>query len=110
MASQKLETPMQVWPRLAATDLKDLGYTFLHLTLASFSPGGAIKRFGCEAGGDCTLKLRELVDSKCDGRMRGGASGGFRTHLARLHLRSFVFAHPPISPICRTPLFPYLTF
>ena len=22
----------------------------------------------------------------------------------------FVFAHPPISPICRTPLFPYLTF
>ena len=24
--------------------------------------------------------------------------------------RSFVFAHPPISPICRTPLFPCLTF
>ena len=22
----------------------------------------------------------------------------------------FCFAHPPISPICRTPLFPYLTF
>ena len=22
----------------------------------------------------------------------------------------YVFAHPPISPICRTPLFPYLTF
>ena len=22
----------------------------------------------------------------------------------------FSFAHPPISPICRTPLFPYLTF
>ena len=22
----------------------------------------------------------------------------------------FFFAHPPISPICRTPLFPYLTF
>jgi len=25
-------------------------------------------------------------------------------------LEVFVFAHPPISPICRTPLFPYLTF
>ena len=24
--------------------------------------------------------------------------------------RVFFFAHPPISPICRTPLFPYLTF
>ena len=22
----------------------------------------------------------------------------------------FLFAHPPISPICRNPLFPYLTF
>ena len=25
-------------------------------------------------------------------------------------LKVFVFAHSPISPICRTPLFPYLTF
>ena len=25
-------------------------------------------------------------------------------------LKVFVFAQPPISPICRTPLFPYLTF
>ena len=24
--------------------------------------------------------------------------------------QDFLFAHPPISPICRTPLFPYLTF
>ena len=24
--------------------------------------------------------------------------------------RLLFFAHPPISPICRTPLFPYLTF
>ena len=27
-----------------------------------------------------------------------------------LRFQVFVFAHPPISPICRTPLFPYLTF
>ena len=39
-------------------------------------------------------------------RLRGVVAG----RLVNCYRQVFVFAHPPISPICRTPLFPYLTF
>ena len=43
-------------------------------------------------------KLLALVDPTVQNRVGGDS------------FFHFFFAHPPISPICRTPLFPYLTF
>ena len=46
-----------------------------------------------------------------------GADNGFNLFVTRKNHDApseeeviVFFAHPPISPICRTPLFPYLTF
>ena len=56
------------------------------------------------------VRVDARVDAPMDARVGGGTQREpRRARPAELVLEVFVFAHPPISPICRTPLFPYLT-
>jgi len=53
---------------------------------------------------------RELIDIEAALTRADGPHRSAREGRAALSHFEVVFAHPPISPICRTPLFPYLTF
>ena len=66
-----------------------------------------------EAGEEARAQAGAEAEAAADGEAREEAAKGARgaadaTEPPRRQV--FFFAHPPISPICRTPLFPYLTF
>ena len=51
-----------------------------------------------------------LAGAELAGAALAGAEAGAEAGAILAGAKVFVFfAHPPISPICRTPLFPYLT-
>ena len=50
--------------------------------------------------------LLRRLKSEVEAQLPGKAEYVVKCELSSMQ----VFAHPPISPICRTPLFPYLTF
>ena len=70
------------------------------------------------AAADCRRRRGTLSrDGRADrrGEFRPPTHFSQMSHLTFSHISPFIlvflsFAHPPISPICRTPLFPYLTF
>ena len=56
------------------------------------------------------VRVDARVDAPMDARVGGGTQREpRRARPAELVLEVFVFAHPPISPICRSALFPHLT-
>ena len=64
---------------------------------------------------DAFVKLRDL--EKKEKELMGAYMGSLQqvrvaaeSERARIAEVFVCFAHPPISPICRTPFFPYLTF
>ena len=57
----------------------------------------------CDITGESSW-VRRMITAHASTAKRSGA------RIVHLCGQVFIFAHPPISPICRTPLFPYLTF
>ena len=57
----------------------------------------------CDITGESSW-VRRMITAHASTAKRSGA------RIVHLCGQVFIFAHPPISPICRTPLFPHLTF
>ena len=90
LKSGLVDDPLDMFPQLAANDLKDLGYTLLKLVICAFSPGGVMpKAYGCtveaqERGApndaECALQLQRTVERD----HRNDLVGSFRPEMLRL--------------------------
>ena len=77
--------------------------------LGALNSGAPPVSMGCGLDDPCPLgvQLRLTELNLAHNRIEGGVP----TELGKLEsLKVFLFAHAPISPVCRNPLFPYLTF
>ena len=77
--------------------------------LGALNSGAPPVSMGCGLDDPCPLgvQLRLTELNLAHNRIEGDVP----TELGKLEsLKVFLFAHAPISPICRNPLFPYLTF
>lgn len=83
LESGYVDDPLEIFPQLASTDLRDLGYSLLKLVIASFSPGGVMPAaFGCDGASDadCAYRLQRTVE----GDHMGDLVGRFRQQLIGL--------------------------